>query len=208
MKILLGIPTTGQFSTEFAQRLVQITSVKHSIYHMYIVRSIIHIARENMCDEAIRQGYDAVCFLDDDMIIEPDFIDKLARHNAPIVSAMCFKRTPPYSPCVYNDLQPNGLKLTMRPLEFDEVPTKPFYVDAAGSACMLIKTSLLKQMKKPWFLPLPYAGEDLSFCYRLSQMGQKILVDPTIKVGHLEQRAIYAEHYLKWKRNHGDNINS
>ena len=208
MKILLGIPTTGQFSTEFTQNLIQVGSKRHEISHMYIVKSIIHIAREQFCDTAIRQGYDAIVFLDDDMIIEPDFIDRLARHNAPIVSALCFKRRPPYSPCVYNDLEANGFHLKAKELEIDTMPEKSFEVDAAGAACMFIKTSLLKKMKKPWFLPLPYCGEDLSFCFRLHQMGQKILVDPTIRVGHLEQRAIYVEQYLDWKKNHGEDTDN
>lgn len=199
MKILIGIPTTGQIPVEFLNGLDNLRT-EHECVRSYIARSIIHIAREQMAIQMLRDSYDALLFLDDDMIIPPDLVDRLVAQNAPITSALCFKRVPPYTPCVYETLELEGPGLKMGVLEFDTLPKVPFYVDGAGTACMLIRHEVFEKMRKPYFLPLPRSGEDLAFCIRANQAGYKVRIDPRIRVGHLETRAIYSEHYLEHKR--------
>ena len=98
MIILLGIPTTGNLPVEFISGLDNLRS-EHEIMRAYIAKSIVHIAREQMAVQMLRDGYDALLFLDDDMVIPSDLVDRLVEIDAPIASALCFKRVPPYTPC-------------------------------------------------------------------------------------------------------------
>jgi len=152
-----------------------------------------------MAGALIKGNFDALLFLDDDMIFPADVADRLADLDVPIASAMCFKRVPPYTPCVYPSLKLNGPGLAMEVLEFDKLPKEPFDVDGAGAACMLIRREVFENVKPPHFLPLPLSGEDLAFCIRANQAGYRVRIDPRIRVGHLETRPIYAEHYITYK---------
>ena len=202
MKILIGVPSAGHVPIEFINSIDMLRSTKHQIARLFIARSIIHVARERMIDTAILQGYDAVLFIDDDMTFSPDLVDRLASHNVPVASAMCFKRIPPYEPCFYSEVRAKGGLIEAHPYEFDVVPEKPFKVVAAGAACMLIRLDAIKKIPKPWFLPLPYSGEDLAFCYKLMQADIPVLIDPQPRVGHLETRPIYVDQYLEARHAH------
>jgi len=56
-----------------------------------------------------------------------------------------------------------------------------------GFGTVLIKTSVLKGMKKPWFTTTSAVGEDIHFCHWLKGLGQKIVVDPSVRCrNHVE----------------------
>lgn len=198
MRILIAIPTAGEVPVDFINCIDRIKS-NHEVARLYIPRSIVHIAREQAADRAIQEGYDALLFLDDDMVFEPNIIDVLTEVSAPVVSAPCFKRSYPYEPCFYEKLEVDGNRIMAYPFSFLDMPDKPFSAVSAGTACMLIKTDVFRKMQKPYFLPLPYAGEDLTFCMRLGKLGIGVLIQPKARVGHLETRAVYFEHYKEAK---------
>lgn len=197
MKILVAVPTTGMIPVEFINSIDRLRT-KHDIARLYIPRSLVHVAREQAVETMIESSYEAVLFIDDDMVFEPDLIDRLVALDSPVASAACFKRIPNYDPCFYDSLELRGNSLYATP--FTKVPDKPFDAVAAGCACMMIKKEVFQDIKPPYFLPLPKAGEDLTFCFKLAQSGFKIRIDPSIRVGHLETRAIYQEHWEAMKK--------
>lgn len=204
MKVLIAIPTAGKLPVEFISCIDSIKS-KHEIARLYIARSLVHVAREQAADTAIKGGYDALLFLDDDMVFEPNVVDVMLEANEPVVSAPCFKRAYPYEPCFYEAIELNGNALKAHPCKLREMPDKPFRVASAGTACMMIRTNVFEKLKRPWFLPLPYSGEDLTFCMRLAKEKIGIVVQPKARVGHLETRAIYFEHYKEALENADNN---
>ena len=57
-----------------------------------------------------------------------------------------------------------------------------------GFGAVLTKVDLLRAVVDAFgapFQPLPYFGEDLSFCWRVGQIGRKMYCDGAVKVGHI-----------------------
>lgn len=72
--------------------------------------------------------------------------------------------------------------------------------DAVGFGGVLIKTSILRSMKPPYFFSTTGSGEDIYFCMKARQeAGARIFMDTRIKLGHLGKPAVIDEEYFdKW----------
>jgi len=75
--------------------------------------------------------------------------------------------------------------------------TEPVKIAGAGMGFMAVKSRVFESLSRPWFqsptiaaningktVNVQITGEDLSFCYRASEAGFEIWLDPTIKVQH------------------------
>lgn len=200
MKILVVVPTaTDKPDWKFVESFYGLR-IPFEFEKIKIPKSAIHVAREMAVTKMMKEGFDYLLFVDDDMEFKPDLLEKLLSHDAPIVTAMAFKRVFPYTPCFYEKCEitkENGVYL--KPYEFDEIPKEPFTVEACGAACILIKREVFEKIQYPWFLPLPFTGEDISFCLQVKKAGIPILVDPDPIVGHIESRSIDVYTYLNEK---------
>lgn len=198
MKGLIGIPTAGDMPREFVACMMRLKVPEGTIVN-YMSRATIHVARETLVMDMQKGGFDWLFMIDDDMTFPPDVLLRLLSLNVPVASAMCFKRVPPYTPCFYKRLEPTDRGIELEPFEFEERPTEPFAAEGAGAACMLIRREVFDKIQYPWFLPLPFAGEDICFCKRLKDAGIPLIIDPAPEIGHLETRAVGCAEYLEWK---------
>lgn len=161
--------------------------------------SLIYDLREKMVESFLNSKCDAILFIDSDMTFEPEYIDKLASYDLPFVTAMAFKRTPPFQPCFYTKLTyENKEPLLEVPIDYSEGILE---IEGAGMACVLIKREVFKQVKKPYFFPKPGLGEDLTFCLKLKKAGVKMYCDTTTGFGHLSNFEVteksFKEYYQK-----------
>lgn len=199
-KIVLGIPHTGTLPVDTVMGLLRIQS-KYAINIQLMKSSILYISRDNLVEAAIRAQADYIMFLDSDQIIYEDTIDRLAKYldnGEDIVTALIFRKDPPYQPCIFCEqieLENKQISLKYYDVENEDL-TKPFYVESCGLGCAMIKLDIFKNIKQPWFLPRPYTGEDISFMWEARQKGYKILCDPTIEVGHIGQKNYTREDYF------------
>ena len=198
MKGIIGVPHTGMITAEFFKCFIGM-NIPPGVEFVEVAKSAIHVAREMIAVKCVREKFDWVLFIDDDMTFPPDLIHQLLQHDAPIVSAMAFKRIAPYTPCFYEtcELKENGVYL--KPYHFDEIPNKTFTVEACGAACVMIKREVFEKIPAPWFLPLPFSGEDIAFCLKAKAAEIPILIDPKPIIGHIETREINAFTYLTEK---------
>lgn len=196
MKVLLAIPTSGSIQDEPFFSFMQLGKPNNTAI-IPLKNVIIWIARYQACKVMMDGGFDAVIMIDSDMIPEPTAMLKLLGHKELIVGAPCFKRVPPYEPCFYKTLERDeeGRPIHM-PYE-DWPRDRTFEVAAMGTGCIMIRRQALEKIEHPWWYPMPGSGEDTSFCWRAKEAGVKMYIDPTIRVGHLENRAIYEENYLE-----------
>lgn len=200
MKTLIAIPTVKTVQVEFMKCLLALKSPAGCDISV-IDQAAIHAAREMAAMCMARGGYDSLLFIDSDMTFPPDLLLQLQRHRAPVVSGMCFKRIPPYTPCFYKSMRYDEKKqLVLEPFDLDGRPEKPFTAAAVGAACLLIQAEVFTKIKYPWFLPLPMVGEDIAFCLRLQQAGIPILIDPGPEIGHLETRPAGLNEYIRYKQ--------
>ena len=102
-----------------------------------------------------------------------------------IIGGIAYKREPPFEPCIFNRRNNKWV--------YAKAPDPPglYAVDGIGMGFTLIKTSVFKELKKPYFKIYKNGmKEDLNFCRDVRKLGHKILVDTSIQLGHLAQRVL------------------
>lgn len=121
-------------------------------------------------------------WIDDDMVFDRASVRRLLAHDLPIVGGLCHNRRHPYHPILlhYND---HGFTFRY------DYPEGLIEVDGAGSAFILVKAEVYKAINDRFGGVGPYTpldvSEDLSFCKRARACGYKIMVDTTVKIGHV-----------------------
>ena len=82
------------------------------------------------------------------------------------------------------------------------IPKELHEVRWLAGGCVLIKREVIEKLMKEHLVPnLPmiykdeYLSEDFSFCERARQIGYKIYVEPTIKIGHIGNYPFTLEDY-------------
>jgi len=137
-------------------------------------------------DEAIRSGSSHVFFLDSDMVVKGDVIQRLARHNKAVVGAMYNERRLPLTSTV--KVKKDGV---LSNSTTTELPKQLFQCYAVGTGCMLIDIKVFEKIEKPWFFfssfpdgSLDY-GEDVWFCDQVQKAGLSVWCDPTIEIKHV-----------------------
>ena len=170
----------------FAQSLAMLQKGGHETAICFECGSLVYDARNKLAKRAIEMGADYTMWFDSDMIFQPDTMLKLLEHKdeGGIISGVYFRRSPPYTPVVF-------AKCNVRErswADLEEMPTELSEVEGVGFGCVLVGTDVLMSIASKdwrWFEPLKGFGEDLSFCWRARECGYKILLDPSVKCGHV-----------------------
>lgn len=151
-------------------------------------------------DAVYRRGFEEVLWIDSDVSFHPDDVEKIRSHNLPIVGASYPMKGWPI--------------MTVAPLNkkriiFDQKRGGLVEVKALATGFLFIKSEVFHRMKEKLNLPvcntsfsaetIPFfkpeiwvengnsyfLGEDFSFCYNASKCGYKIMLDSSIKLGHV-----------------------
>lgn len=152
------------------------------------------MARNSACMRALECGASHIFFIDSDVIAPPDTVLRLLAHNAPVVSGMYCRRSPPAGvPVAIKD----GKWLT----DFKQGSTVE--VDFVGAGCLLIRRDVLEQLPpssagRHWFhwrVDMRGANvfpdnacmsEDFVFCQNVREkLGHRILLDTSIVARHI-----------------------
>lgn len=192
-KILICIPAMDQVATGFAKSLCTLQKKGHECVIAMELGSLVYDSRNKLAKRAVEMGADYTMWFDSDMIFEPDTMLKLLEHNLPIVSGLYFRRSPPYSPVAFDELDMEKMKWSDC-----EVPESLRTVGGVGFGCVLIKTEVLLDVAlnfHTWFEPMKGFGEDLAFCWRARQCGYDIFLDPSVRCGHVGHMIITEEFY-------------
>lgn len=202
-KVIIGIPHTGVFYSDVVMSLLNLTNMKHKYaFNIQLLKSsILYISREYLVMAALESGADYMVFIDSDQLVTAEGLEKLLSHlddGEDIVTTLIFRKDPPFQPCIFSEqhlLPNNQVSLTFYDVESEDL-TKPFYVESCGFGCTALKTEIFTKVPQPWFLPAPYTGEDITFMYRVRQLGYKVLCDPTIEIGHVGFKNFTREDYF------------
>jgi GT2 family glycosyltransferase len=185
LKICLGIPCVGTVRIETLLSVVAIlNSTPHDIYVAWREGAYIEQNRTRLIQTAIEQKCEKLFFLDSDIMVEPNVINKLLAHNKPFIAANYNHRSFPLRSNV--KFMENG--------EFIAVPELPhelFKCAAVPTGAMLIDIPTVQKIPHPWF-DLEYfedgslrIGEDVYFCLKAIEHGYEIWCDPLIEIGHI-----------------------
>ena len=183
------VPTQGLVHAEFTYCLVNAIKQAESdgIKTDLVMQegTVLSNQRQQIAFEALEKfSPDYLMWLDSDMTFPADVITRLLDLNKPVACAAYSKRTPPFIPRVFLDIDP------VVPVQITGNLQRVRY---AGMGCMLVKASVLRSLEMPWF-PLTWHrptsswhGEDMGFCDLLYKNNIEIWCDTrlSLELGHL-----------------------
>ena len=168
-------------------------------------RMSIDRMRNMTAEVALETEADGVLFLDDDVIVQNDCLEKLLNCDADIAAGKVVIRGYPFDWMVFKT-EKRGKHIGLFPQkELPETGIEP--VDAVGFSLCYIKTSVFKTIPKPWFVTGVNNTEDIYFCILARQANPacKIVVDCSVRCGHIlwpeimdpTNRELYRDYYEK-----------
>ena len=187
--LLIGMPTVDSIRTE------TVASMMNAIYptlhdHLFLKSAVISDQRDRIGLYAINAKvrlFTHLLFIDSDITFPPEAIKKLINDDKDIVSGLYFKKNVNPQPVAWFTDWKNDGSVKFRPFTCDG-SQELVECGAVGMGFCLIKTSVLIDMAAnfhTFFQHMNGMGEDLSFCIRAQQLGYKIFVDTSFKLGHV-----------------------
>lgn len=186
---------------------------EYKFHFASVGRFLTPLARERLTEWALASNCDYMLHIDDDMICPMDMFERLIRHNVDVVAPLAFMRSEPHYPVLYR-------------LEegWDHISKMEYYIthtiknypknqlvecDAVGFGSALIKMSVVRKMTPKYFMSTTGSGEDLFFCKKARDVGAKIYMDTSIKLGHLGLPPIIEEkdYEAKFRTKEWNNVN-
>lgn len=151
-------------------------------------RMSIDTARNTAAKIALDQECDYLFFYDDDSYIHADTFDSLKKADKDIVMAHTFIRGVPYHPMFFREIAREGENVALAYYD-DGIPDEKGLLDCAavGFSTCLIKMSLVKQVKPPYFVTGSGMTEDVYFCLKAQRAvpSCSIAVDFKVPAGHI-----------------------
>lgn len=194
-KVALGLPIGGDVvHWRFATSLLEMIKPQQ---HGVIVRqgSLVDASRNEIVKLFLQHpvGFTHLLFLDSDMIFPHDTIVKLIEANAPVASGLCYTRTPPMIPCVFERTQnaENAVwKKGTAPLSENQSQV----IDGAGTGCLLIRRDVFEQLSFPWFAIEWHGekqrGEDLYFAEKCFEKNIQTKIHTGVITQHINSASI------------------
>ena len=169
-------------------------------FHMIYPKFSICKNRNEAVLKAKENGATWMLFLDSDMTFPQDIIMRLLSHQEPIVAGMYWHQSPPHMPVIYKRDEEKG---RYHYTHFIEYPRSGlFEVDLTGMGCMLVKMEVFDNIELPYFDyrstrddGIKDVTEDVVFHEKVLEAGYKVLIDPTIKCGHIRQEEVDEAHF-------------
>jgi len=162
--------------------------------------------RDRVLVNALAEGFSHVLFLDADMVWPTDVLERMLRHHAAgIVGGLYCLKGPPYSPVALAGIEKeiNGVTHYNYQTDYGQ---DLIDVNVLGMGCTLIPMSAVKIIgARPWFTyeddadGWPRVSEDVPFCRKAKAAGVPILLDPTVKCGHVTSQVIDDRYHRRYQ---------
>jgi len=169
----------------------------------YASTAAVDRTRSELATAALRDGFDELIWIDSDIAFEPADVDKLRSHDLPIVAGMYAKKGPQAFAAYFEpgtetlQLGASGGPCRARYIGMGFVYTQRRVYDDVQRVCSLpLCDARSEPPAVPYFLPMVieddaqpggywYLGEDYAFCERARQAGYELIVDTSIRLGHI-----------------------
>lgn len=190
MKIFIAVPSMDTVPALFCQSLALLQRAGDTTIG-FEVGSLVYNARNNLARQAVKSEADWVLWLDSDMVFGPDLLQRMLKvcteNNIDFLTALCFRRKPPYTPTLFDRLEKTDKGASYTALM--SVPEGRFQVGGCGFAGVLMSMDVLLSVMAKFngrmFEPIDGFGEDVAFCWRARQCGYDIWCDSDIELGHV-----------------------
>lgn len=183
-KILIGIPIlawTHEFAQSFLSFWTDLMTYKHKgrkfhIGYQFVYRVPVHKAEETLAQLAVDSGCSHLLLMDDDIydVTVKDFLTLLDA-DKDVVAGVMHTSGFPYAMCAFRRYNAKtkvaDQPILKGPMRLYEVPPEQRKglqkVDLVPFGFTMIKTSVFKDMKKPWFSADNQAPTDSWFADRM-----------------------------------------
>lgn len=199
-KTLIAVPCFDMAHSDFMESLVNLQKPPDTSWTM-LKNTMIYDARNIVAENAIEAGFDRVFWMDSDMTFPKDALIKLSMdmdEGRELVSGLYFtRRMPNIKPVLFSRVTYEPGKGSESDHYFD-YPEGVIECEGVGFGCCLTTVDLLKRVGDRFgapFTPTSCMGEDISFCWRVKQLGVKMYCDTTVKCGHMACVEITEETY-------------
>lgn len=206
MKVFIAVPSMDTLPALFCQSLALLQRAGDTQIG-FEVGSLVYNARNNLARQAIKSEADWVLWLDSDMVFSSDLLQRMLKvcteNGIDFLTALCFRRKPPFTPCLFDRLDKVGRGASYTALM--SVPDGRFKVGGCGFAGVLMSTDVLMSVASRFegrmFDPLEGFGEDVSFCWRARQCGYDIWCDSEIEMGHVGNCIVTRAYFEAYEAN-------
>ncbi|MBQ1779298.1 MAG: hypothetical protein IIZ93_14180 [Acidaminococcaceae bacterium] len=209
MRYLIAIPSHDMIPARFLESFEKIKRLPNTAL-ANIRSTLIYTARNIIAENAVKEGFDRVLWLDSDMLLPEDLMIRLAAdmdEGRELVTGLYFSRVEPMVPCIQSrlewELNPDGWVKTGADIYYDYPKDQVFEIAGCGFGAVMTSTALLKRMCEKYghpFFPLMGMGEDTSFCWRAIKEGEKLYCDSRLSCGHIGQDVFDEERYWKGRK--------
>lgn len=183
-KLAVLIPCRDMLHSAHAMSLVEmvkLNTMNDIDTHVFMDASTILLTqRERLATAAVSLDAEYMLWLDSDMVFPATTAIRLMGHGEPVVAANYLRRQKPYKGVAYESIGD-----WENPLPFD-IQDDLVPIEGIGMGCMLIKTSIFKELSKPWFdfqwspESNDFLGEDMYLCQKINAAGYTIKVDTAL----------------------------
>jgi len=187
MKIGVVLPSRGiMFSKTMESVFNNVKGLDDVSLYMAHGRPIPDCFNEPL-NKALKEGCDAISFVEEDMDIPSDTLRKFIASEEPVITTD------------YADRR-TGVPLILRDTDDNVI--------FSGMGCMLVRREVFEKMEKPYVKPMVfwkvqhpngdiewephpeipfngYGGQDLGFCHKIRKAGYRITEYHNIKIGHM-----------------------
>jgi hypothetical protein len=169
----------------------------------YPSSAAIDRTRSEMATAVLDEGFDEVMWIDSDIVFEADDVARLRSHELPIAAGVYAKRGTGglalhlEADCHELRVGEGGGLTTIRYVGFGFVLIRrQVFADVATTFALPSCNTKFGSPVTPYFLPMViedaqaaggywYLGEDYAFCERARRAGHAVVVDSTIRLGHV-----------------------
>jgi hypothetical protein len=201
-RVLLGVASAGKPTAPFIESLARlklplnVASLKRSV----AIGNYIPGQRELIMSDAVDEGYDYLLFVDDDVVLPEDALEKLvataeADPRTAVVGALYYSRDSA-RPITVADWDSRDTSSAHIPA-FSSWSTDP--VDGIGFGCALLRVSVAKELGAPYFPAHIYierearrvrqCDEDYLYCERVRKAGYVVRLDARVRCPHYDRES-------------------
>jgi hypothetical protein len=185
-KLAVLVPCRDMLHAGFSKCLVELVKLNTmngiDTHVVYDASTVLLTQRARLAAEAQTIGAEYMLWLDSDMVFPPTTALRLLAHNEPVVACNYIRRQLPAKGVAYESIGDWENPLPFEPQD-ELVP-----VEGIGMGCMLVKTSILQEIPKPWFEfhwteeSNDHLGEDMDFCMKMAEAGYTVKVDTNLSM--------------------------
>jgi len=187
MKIAFAITSFGEVPFLVYQNHIQCMckwTKEHDILLVTSYGSTLVNAREDCLNAAMKEGCSHILYVDSDVILPINALNSLLSCDVDLASGLCMRRGAPFDAIGWIKI-----KDSMKQPVFD--PYKPgiHQVEWVGGGVALFKTSIFKELEKPYFRHVFENGaqiyEDVYLCKKMREKDMTIVIDSRVQCGHV-----------------------